>query len=532
MSTSTTTLEAQLREQQLEQERLLESGIAFHSNEDIEDALKAGANPNATVIDENGRESRLTLLLTAIWAQNEFAVKKLLKHGANPDTRDESGLHPLLIAAQMSNPNIIDAIITKLKINNTTLNFHTIYSRSTALTQAIIYISNFALIHTDLSKWSSNSNESSIIIKEKLKRWFEGNGTEDFSNTSALRVKYFGDIYTIDALLNNADLDPEKGDVLGITPLQIVQNPGAHLNEFITPLNPQPIIQCKDKVISFEMEIVTRDYPFEPAAVQAQKKLKVIVEYDFRRIAAKMEAHVKARKEQRGMVRRESFENLKVAVEARHVMFTPMLDTYQAKQERKTKIEAIKAVPALSEFYNQFTIGLNATLIGLQALYSGKLKREDYATLDKVSNVTAFVADLLPQGGAIVSVIATLIHTASDYKEQEKCKNIVFAIGLKPQTFCEDLALKIIEHHACLLTICTEETARKLAEKTIEKVIARMGDKAPLPAGQTLVEQLMPEINASDTANTFEQQCTTLQKTQHKKSTTKKIKEKLLSALH
>jgi hypothetical protein len=157
----------------------------------------------------------------------------------------------------------------------------------------------------------------------------------------------------------------------------------------------------------------------------------------------------------------------------------------------------------LGAFFDQFAIGLNATLLAIKTLYSGRVVREQYSMMDKIASATSALSSLLPFGTA-GEVISTIIQKASDYIEAGKAEEIVGRIELDHTNFCKDLTLEIIKKYELTLKTLNPETARKMAEQTIETVVDRLGDKTPLPADLPLVQQLMPLL--SDT-NAFKQQC-------------------------
>lgn len=432
---------------------LLESDLDKNLNLDV--ILKTEEGEEYTPISlavSFGNENAVRVLCTKMKAQG------ILTHHLSREILDFSPLH---VASFRGNPTITKVLLANGADPNVFSGTKNDARGETPLMSTIRHISTYSLI--EHGSWGSKE------LQEQLRLWYFGNRQPGqiqrptFPKT-AETVNWFGNKQLIQELLKKKGIDavdPTAEDKYGISPYKLLTtltDPG-HIkrNTFHDGTSHPKVLSVSDDIIVFEAQIANR----------RGEKQTIKVTYDVRGIREMLAKKIKENElENSALSAKESKED-------------------KEQTERKKAIENFSKLPSLKGFFTEFTKNLNSEISVVLNILTSKVDRAHYTKVDKIGDGIGLVSEL-PIVGAFVGGapkgVGKGIVLANDLREKGKHKHLRKNVPVPAMipTFCENIAINILEKCGPFISQLDAKKVEKMVEKTVEA------------AYETLVSQDIP----------------------------------------
>lgn len=469
----------------------MHAAIACCEDELLESDLDKNPDLDVIFVTEEGKE--YTPISLAVSFENENAVRILcarmkaqgiLNHHLSREILDYSPLH---VASFRGHPNITKILLSYGADPNAFAGISKDANGETPLMGAVEHISSHSLI--ECGDWDKET-------QNQLRLWYagivlKGQENEPAFPSTATAVTWHGNNEIIEELLSKKGVDPTAKDKFGISPYKLLTTltDPKHIerNTFHDGVSHPKVLSVSDDVIVFEAQIMNRLGERHP----------IKVTYDVREI--------------RAMLAQKIEDNKKDALAiATAVATSPKKESKEDKEqaERKQNIDAYSKTPALNMFFTDFAKDLNTEISTALTLLTNKVDRAHYTKADHVADGIGMASDL-PLVGAFVGgapkAIGKGIILVNNKLEKDKFKNLKKNVAVPPSlipTFCEDIALGILEQYSLSISKLDLKKVETFVKEAVEKACAILvGDKIsdnPKVVIRTVINLIVKNIDFSN----------------------------------
>ena len=130
-------------------------------------------------------------------------------------------------------------------------------------------------------------------------------------------------------------------------------------------------------------------------------------------------------------------------------------------------IESFKQHPGTKAFFENFSTKLFFELSAIGNLATGKMKRDEYTTADKVAKVFGVLSNI-PVAGKIFSALQAITSAAADYFESKKHQRGVTNLSYDMKTLVEVISISLTEDLMDRLKLLEPKHSETLAKDAID----------------------------------------------------------------